>query len=107
MPPANDKHKAEYEVWRRTTHGREVYDLFRFVALGKVKNHNTTRGSAQAIVYNIRQSVKSKSSSKYAVRNAYVKYLAQELTNSGVIPEGFFNMQIEEPVKTRQEELKL
>ena len=109
MPSANDEHKDEYAVWRKTLHGSEVYFRFKEEALRMAHRH-FDHYSAQGLVYIVRyhHHLKYGPSDNYKVPNNYTKYLARELINEGILPDGFFARQKEdEPVETGQGDLGL
>ena len=110
MPSANDEHKDEYAAWRKKPHGVEVYAQFRQLAISWTQRR-FSHYSAQGLVYEIRYHRRLKhgpDSDDYKIQNNYTKYLAREITNEGILPDGFFARKKEDdPVETGKEELGL
>lgn len=92
MPKKNTKWLLVYEQWRRTDHGREIFNAIEVLAY-QMRDLGFKHYSIRGLMYIVRYhcDVKAKDEmSDYALNNNYSSYLSRELMSLGKLPAGFF-----------------
>lgn len=81
-----------YVAWRKTDHGREVYQMCSEIAARLVLRHFSNYG-IKGIVETARWHYSIKhgpDADGFKISNTYTAYLAREMMMKGVVPLGFF-----------------